>query len=149
MNCLRCGKCCTQFGVCITPFDLLRLQEATGKPASAFVSLVVDRQERERKEPAILIDGSYWLLTLARDAKEVCCFYTGKGCSVYGDRPILCRCYPFVWRGKLKPLKSRACIAIWNPNEKEAKEYEQDAKQYAKEIRAYRIIAKEWNKRGG
>ncbi|VVC01471.1 Uncharacterised protein [uncultured archaeon] len=121
----------------------------TGKPAAGLVSLIPDRLGRERKEPAILIDGSYWLLTLARDAREICCFYTGKGCAVYESRPMLCRGYPFVWKGRLRPLKSRVCIACWEPTVEEGEEYKRYAKQYLKEVSAYRKIAKEWNKKGG
>lgn len=29
-ECLRCGNCCTRFGVCVTPFDALRIMEFTG-----------------------------------------------------------------------------------------------------------------------
>jgi Fe-S-cluster containining protein len=149
VGCLRCGNCCTRFGVCITPFDILRLEQG-GKLAASFVSLVEDRQEREREEPGILIDGSYWLLALARDKKEVCCFHGREGCAVYESRPMLCRSYPFVLRkGKLVQLKSRACAKCWRLGAKEKEEYLRDAKQYAAEVAEYRKIAAEWNRKGG
>jgi Fe-S-cluster containining protein len=149
-GCLRCGRCCTQFGVCITLFDIKRIADATGKAPMHFISLIDDYENRERKEPAIIIDGKPMLLVLKRDAKEVCCFYSGNGCAAYENRPMLCRCYPFVLQnGKLIELKSRACQKKWVLDDDEKAQYERDASQYEKELAAYKRIADEWNKRGG
>ncbi|MCX6768765.1 MAG: YkgJ family cysteine cluster protein, partial [Candidatus Micrarchaeota archaeon] len=69
MNCTRCGACCTNFGVCITPYDIRRISAAISKqhPASKpseFVDTVQDYPGRERTEPALLIDGEMQILIL-------------------------------------------------------------------------------------
>jgi len=151
-SCLRCGKCCTSFGVCITPFDVARIKRVTGKEPQEFVDLVPEPPERERKEPAILIDGERSLLVLKRDAFNVCYFYSGEGCIAYGSRPMLCRSYPFRSRPAscaLKEMKSRACDIGWQPDGKEKTAYEKDCEQYGKEVRQYAKIADEWNSLGG
>jgi Fe-S-cluster containining protein len=148
--CMRCGNCCTRFGVCITPFDIKRISEAQGKPPASFVSLVLEPPQRERREPAIIIDGKRRLLVLKRDARDICCFYAASGCLSYESRPMLCRTYPFRLEGrKLVDMKSRACPMDWMPKREEKKAYLKDLMAYEKEIKAYAKLAKEWNRDGG
>ncbi len=149
-SCLRCGKCCTQFGVCVTPFDILRISEGTGMKPGAFLSLVDDYSEREREEPAVLIDGKMQIVVLKRSAGKICFFYSKEGCNIYEFRPYLCRAYPFMIRnGKITETKSRACIGYWNPGEAGKRQYLKDAKIYAKQVKEYKKIAEEWNSGGG
>jgi len=146
--CMRCGNCCTRFGVCVTPSDVRRLSEAMGKPPLSFVSLLPEPPRRERREPAIIIDGKRSLLVLKRDARNVCCFYSANGCLVYGSRPMLCRTYPFrLERGKLAGMGSRTCPMDWVP--KERKKYLDDFGAYEKELETYARLAGEWNRNGG
>jgi len=149
-DCLRCGKCCTQFGVCVTPLDIARIVECIGMKPEEFLSLVDDYAEREREEPAVLIDGKMKIIVLKRDVENVCCFYSKKGCKIYGCRPYLCRVYPFISReGKLVESKSRACVRCWNPSAEGKKQYSKYAKIYAKQVKDYGKIAEEWNSSGG
>jgi Fe-S-cluster containining protein len=153
-GCLRCGKCCTSFGVCITPFDAAAIAKATNKEPESFVSLVLEPPERERTEPSILIEGERCLLVLKRSKANVCIFYgvKGGGCINYDCRPMLCRTYPFRVSNKaseLAGMKSRACPELWVPGKGEKKRYLRDCKEYEREIAAYSKIAGEWNARGG
>jgi len=149
-SCLRCGNCCTQFGVCVTPFDIARIVECTRMKPEEFLSLIDDYPGREREEPAVLIDGKMKIVVLRRDLKEVCCFYSEDGCKIYECRPYLCRAYPFIIKeGKLEETKSRACIRCWEPGAGEKKQYLKDAKKYAKQVQEYKKIAEEWNSNGG
>lgn len=149
-GCLRCGNCCTQFGVCVTPFDIAGIIEGAGVDAEEFLSLIDDYPEREREEPAVLIDGKMQIVVLKRDLGEVCCFYSKEGCRIYECRPYLCRAYPFIIRGgKLAETKSRACIRCWEPTAAEKKQYLEDATIYAKQVKEYKKIAEEWNSEGG
>lgn len=143
---MRCGRCCTRFGVCITPFDIMRISAATGMKPEEFVSTLPEPGGREREEPAVLIGGAPSLIVLRRGEGEVCCFYSGEGCAIYENRPMLCRSYPFVSRaGKLCGIKSRACPASWEPEGAERKRYDSDCAAYSDEVRRYRQIADEWN----
>jgi len=163
-SCLRCGKCCTSFGVCITPFDMARIARATRKKPEEFVDTVPEPPKRERTEPAIVIDGGRSLLVLKRDAFNVCYFYSGDECIVYKSRPMLCRTYPFrvssplfsVQNGKpgtqdskLETVSSRACPEKWLPKCEEGRKYQRDCKKYEKEVDTYSRIADEWNSKGG
>lgn len=173
-SCLRCGKCCTRFAVCITPFDIIRIMDATGKGPAGFVDSVPEPPARERTEPAIMIDGEMSLLVLKRgDAGDcapsvpgarrarsegeanVCHFYSQSGCRVYFGRPMLCRSYPFSVQCSVSgvlnfvDVRSRACERRWLPEGAEKKQYLRDCVQYKDEVAAYKKIADEWNKAGG
>jgi len=141
MECNRCGACCTQFAVCVTPFDIIRISEATGKKPEEFVDLVDDVEgSRERKEPTVSINGENSLLVLKVKKDDVCIFYNGK-CSIYEHRPFLCRTYPFKFNGKLISTKSRVCPKKWFP---EGEEYIKNCKKYDEYIKKYQKIAKKW-----
>jgi len=161
-SCLRCGRCCTRFAVCITPFDVIRIKEATGKEPLDFVDIVPEPPARERTEPAVMIEGMPSLIVLKRDGKSVCCFYSESGCKVYSGRPMLCRSYPFrvqcavsgvpkpeTQNWKLIDMRSRACPRRWLPEVEGRKQYLRDCLQYGAEIKTYGKIADEWNKTGG
>jgi hypothetical protein len=149
-SCLRCGNCCTRFGVCVTFFDILRIQKATGKNPEEFLELIADYPEREREEPAIMIDGRPCLLVLKMEKGNLCGFYSASGCRIYENRPLLCRAYPFVLKKeKLFELKSRCCPKSWKPSKEEEQQYKKDAAQYKKEVEEYKKIAEKWNKKGG
>lgn len=145
-SCMRCGRCCTSFGVCVTPFDIIRLSKATGRNASDFVMAVEEPPERERGEPAVLIRGMRSLIVLKWRSGRDCMFYDGKGCSIYNDRPMLCRTYPFILHGgRLQSLRCRACPVPWKAD----KSYGFDLEKYESEVNAYRRIADKWNHTGG
>jgi len=153
VSCLRCGNCCTRFGVCVTHSDAKRISEATGMKPEEFLDLIPEPPEREREEPAILIDGEPCLLVLKRQIEDVCFFYNGNGCEIYKSRPMLCRSYPYKVSGLesrvLNEMYSRACPGCWHPEGKEKKQYLADCKKYRKEVEEYRKLAEEWNKHGG
>lgn len=146
-NCSRCGVCCTQFAVCVTPFDVKRIVQTTGKKPEDFLSLVPDYDDREREEPAILIDGNYYLLVLQRGMHSICTFYSKTGCTVYPNRPMLCRTYPFQF--PVQSVSNRACPKQWDPKGKEKEQYEKDCAQYQKEVAEYTTLAEKWNASGG
>ncbi|MFH0737472.1 MAG: YkgJ family cysteine cluster protein [Candidatus Micrarchaeota archaeon] len=146
-RCMRCGRCCTRFGVCLTPADIGRISRATGLATSAFVQAIPDHEDRERKEPSVLIDGERCLIVLRWRAKRICMFYTGGGCSIYAHRPILCRTYPFIRVGcALKDLGSRQCPVRWAAG---PDGYLKDIEAYERDIEEYRVIAKTWNEGPG
>ena len=152
-SCLRCGRCCTQFGVCVTSFDVKRISEATGLKPEEFLDLIPDYKERERTEPAILIDGEYSILVLKRQIDDKCFFFSNDGCSIYKSRPMLCRTYPFRVQSpascSLKEMKSRDCIESWTPDNEEKKQYVRDCKKYELQVEEYNKLVQKWNKKGG
>jgi Fe-S-cluster containining protein len=152
-SCVRCGRCCTQFGVCLTPSDVKRISSATGMAPIEFIDLIPDYADREREEPAILIGQELYILVLKRNPDNVCFFYNGSGCRIYGNRPSLCRSFPFRVSSfefaVLDEMKSRSCAEPWDPDEKAKQQYLGDCIQYKKEVEEYREAAERWNKSGG
>lgn len=144
---MRCGNCCTRFGVCVTPFDIHRISKLTGMDASDFVAVIDDPQERERHEPAVNISGKWSLLVLKWRKDRICMFYGTDKCLIYGARPMLCRTYPFVLsKHEITDIKGRVCPRAWKPSD----QYLADLKQYNREVELYKAMAAEWNRgRGG
>ena len=144
-GCQRCGRCCTSFGVCVTPFDIARISAATGMEPGKIAMIIPEPPKRKRAEPAILISGKRCLVVLCwSDETRRCMFYSISGCIAYAARPMLCRTYPFLLKaGGLESVCSRACPRRWKPDDEAA--YAADCRQYEKEVAAYRSIAAEWN----
>lgn len=148
---MRCGRCCTSFGVCTTIFDIIRIVDASGGKLVPldFVTITPEPPDRERTEPSILINGIPYLLILKWKPKkdQECVFYDkDRGCVIYESRPILCRTYPFKSeKNKLENMKSRACPCFWIPNDKT--QYLSDLKTYEKELSKYKKIVDNWNKK--
>lgn len=147
MGCLRCGACCTSFGVCIMPSDMARISLATGLKPSQFVDTVQDYPNREREEPALLIDGQKQILVIRRSKENICSFYSSSGCKIYHCRPLLCRTYPF--KKEMEEMLSRACPFRWAPDGSEKEQYSHDILLYEKELSEFQKFADEWNSRGG
>lgn len=148
-TCMRCGNCCTQFGVCITPFDIRRIAAATGMKAEEFVAVIDVPRERERHEPAVMISGRPSLLVLKWRKDRICMFYEPGKCGIYDVRPMLCRTYPFVLtRHEIADIPGRVCPRKWAPEHYAI--YGAYLEQYRREVELYRAIAEAWNRgRGG
>ncbi|MEK6982193.1 MAG: YkgJ family cysteine cluster protein [Candidatus Micrarchaeota archaeon] len=155
-SCQRCNNCCTNFGVCLTIFDISRIARETGRNPISFVDLVDDYSPRERTEPAIILNHKKYVLVLKHEQKQekeqekrVCTFFKSGGCSIYESRPYLCRTYPFILdqtqKGELKDLQNRACVVFWYPKGEAKEKYVTDLKIYFKQIEEYKKIVDKWN----
>lgn len=75
--CLRCGKCCREYAVPLTRGEAIRYTLKYG-------SVVIPYRNK-----------SY----LMRKLDGSCCFLVDRGsyteCSIYYDRPLVCKLYPF------------------------------------------------------
>jgi uncharacterized protein len=80
--------CCRQLELSLTPYDVLRLKNATGLTSSAFLEkFVIIEQENSDTFPRLY-------LTMIDDGNASCVFVSDHGCTVYEDRPGACRAYP-------------------------------------------------------
>lgn len=89
-HCLRCGECCTgeHNSVVVFPFEIERILETMGLNWLETVEAPTEGEwDRE---------GNFHTLEW-RIKKEngSCRFHSGRGCSIYQDRPLLCGTYPF------------------------------------------------------
>jgi uncharacterized protein len=89
-HCLQCGECCQgeDNSVVVFPQEIRRLLITTGLQ---WLEVVGPPKEGEWDK-----DGCFHTLEWRlKKAGESCRFYQNGRCSVYSDRPMLCRTYPF------------------------------------------------------
>ena len=93
--CFNCGpevecftKCCHGMEIILAPYDILRLKKRLGLTSPEFLlNYTIPKQHEESSLPLVL-------LKMGDDEEKTCSFLTEKGCSVYEDRPSICRYYP-------------------------------------------------------
>ena len=92
-ECTDCGDCCTSddesLAVTVFPDERRALAEA---------SEAEDASPEEVTEPSPFGGKEKFEWTVRRDGCGDCFFHQGDACSVYGDRPSVCRTYPFAVR---------------------------------------------------
>jgi hypothetical protein len=89
-HCQKCGECCRgeDNSVVVFPDEIRQLIVATGQE---WLEVVVPPKEGEWDK-----DGCFHTLEWRlKKEGESCRFYQNGRCSVYPDRPMLCRTYPF------------------------------------------------------
>ncbi len=96
-RCTRCGDCCRGLG---NDGSLVM----AGRDEVERISRMLGRPLQEVAEPypeTVEIQGARVRLgwALLRDEAGACRQYNGNRCSVYADRPHLCRTYPFMLDG--------------------------------------------------
>ena len=114
-SCLRCGECCRgeDNSVLVFPREVRRICAATGL---AWLEVAGPPEEGEWGR-----DGSFHTLEwrLKKDG-ESCRFFQEGRCSIYRDRPLLCRTYPFYLdRGELMHSECRGLGERIDPGEAE------------------------------
>lgn len=77
--CHRCLKCCHHKTIRVNPYEVARLARNRGLTTTEF-----------RKAWTVNGEG----LTLAQRENGACVFLGSDGCTVYSDRPLVCRLYP-------------------------------------------------------
>jgi len=80
-------ECCRDITIVLTPYDVLRLKNATHTPSNEFLDTYTIIIQREKRLIPMVV------LKMNEHDKR-CPFVTERGCSVYADRPWPCRMYP-------------------------------------------------------
>jgi uncharacterized protein len=76
---MRCMRCCREKQIQVDPYEIARLARRLGKTTTEFrISCTENGQ------------GNH----LKRDEDGSCVFLGEQGCTVYSDRPLVCRIYP-------------------------------------------------------
>lgn len=77
--CHRCRRCCHGKAIQVNPYEIARLARNRGLGTTEFIARFLD-------------DGQPYL---RRDPVHDACVFLGpEGCTVHGDRPLVCRVYP-------------------------------------------------------
>jgi Fe-S-cluster containining protein len=80
--------CCNNIDIMLTPYDVLRMKNRLELPSTEFLeSYTTSRIEPKTGLPQLFI-------RMEDNDKRSCPFVTAEGCSIYTDRPSMCRYYP-------------------------------------------------------
>lgn len=80
--------CCRELELALTPYDMLRLRQATAMhSAELHDTYVIEELSSEDLFPR-------FYLTMVDDGSASCVFVSGEGCTIYQHRPGACRTYP-------------------------------------------------------
>jgi Fe-S-cluster containining protein len=84
---IRCwNACCKRADVILTPYDVIRMKERLGMGSGEFL--------RAHTVPYQMDQDGIPGIKLRTDDDGACLFLTDEGCSIYSDRPTVCRYYP-------------------------------------------------------
>ncbi|MBU0591082.1 YkgJ family cysteine cluster protein [Candidatus Micrarchaeota archaeon] len=144
--CTLCNaNCCKTYTITVTPQDIIRISNATGKKPEEFA--VLHEAKLLSYDPDLVLttlDGyGYYLLGI----KSHPCIFLEKSnkCSVHSSAPLSCKRYPFAISGVLNtrfcPSLSKFLFRLKCPDI--------DDVQLKKEISDYKEIVRTWNYKPG
>lgn len=81
------NNCCKDADVFLSPYDVLRMSKGLGIPSGEFMAKYTGLIFGHAGLPAVFLE-------MKDDAEKSCPFVSDDGCSVYEDRPKLCRSFP-------------------------------------------------------
>ncbi len=91
----RCHKgvkcftaCCSNVNIALPPYDIMRIKKRLGISTAEFLEKYGDIQILDRTLLPVIT------LRMRDDEKKSCPFVTPDGCTIYEDRPNICRYYP-------------------------------------------------------
>jgi Fe-S-cluster containining protein len=116
-ECKACGRCCSEYTILLTPYDIIRLRRATGRSTSELIrdgTISIARLSFKRAFGFGPVANMFDMIGLSRDdtipvarlafperrdGKRECEFLSeeidGKRlCGIYSDRPGMCRLHP-------------------------------------------------------
>lgn len=86
---VRCfTACCSNVNIVLPPYDLLRIRKRLGLTAEEFFEKYATVEILAKTLLPVVT------LKMRDDEKKSCPFVTPEGCTIYEDRPNICRYYP-------------------------------------------------------
>lgn len=86
---VRCfTACCSNVNIALPPYDLMRIKKRLGITTAEFIERYGEIQILDRTLLPVIT------LRMREDEKKSCPFVTSEGCTIYSDRPNICRYYP-------------------------------------------------------
>ncbi len=80
--------CCSNINIVLPPYDLLRLRKRLNMTAEEFINTHCEIEMLAKTLLPVIT------LKMLKDDKKSCPFLMPDGCTVYEDRPNICRYYP-------------------------------------------------------
>jgi len=148
--CEQCqGKCCTEFTVYITHYDIKRLLDFTKWDPESFVMAYAD--DGKCTYPTVKMQEYDVRLGLTHGNKR-CVFMKTVDekniCTVQAYKPMVCRTYPFsvTQEGKLVHVEPYKCPGpVWPGSKEEEEKTIREVRQLHKEYDQYEALVKRWN----
>lgn len=81
-------KCCSRIEIVLSPYDILRLKKRLGRSSGAFLERHTTASVHEKSGLPMVA------LKMRADGERACPFLQPEGCTIYSDRPAICRYYP-------------------------------------------------------
>ena len=96
-RCTGCGNCCTGTTVYITPEDVHRIADGTGKSPREFIRFFYDKFLTIAKSDTFALRFGKRRAVMGLKWKSGHCTFLGKDnmCTIYEHRPVTCRQHPF------------------------------------------------------
>jgi hypothetical protein len=134
-------QCCGKIDIFITPYDVVRIKNRLGITSGEFLVNYVQLMELKKSKLPL------YMLKMTKEGR--CPFVTEEGCTIYSDRPVVCRYYPIGF-GLLKskevgggdfffPIKEHYCKGYEEEKEWTIREWRE-----AQEINIFDFINKDW-----
>ncbi len=97
-QCIRCGACCSAVEkdsnlVMVTPAEIRQIMDLSGFPWQEIAEPYPEKIEDEE-------GNSFTIGWCIRRNNENCRFLDDGACSIYQNRPWICRTYPFILSGE-------------------------------------------------
>ena len=152
--CASCkASCCVNFRVCLTVFDIKRIANATSLSPLDFCELVREEEVKHYEKASIFLTGrngkmGSYLPCLKRRRNGHCVFLEKNfSCSLYENRPRVCRCYPFRLdsSGKIAKVNNFRCPGDWKKEEIEREGYGEGIMNWDEECEKFAVICRRWN----
>ena len=96
-RCTGCGNCCKGTAVYITPEDVHRIADGTGKSPREFIRFFYDKFLTIAKRDAFALRLGKRRAVMGLKWKSGHCMFLDKDnmCTIYDHRPVTCRQHPF------------------------------------------------------
>jgi Fe-S-cluster containining protein len=145
--CFSCtAKCCKHYDVFIDHIDIKNLSDQLGN--FSFLKKLEYKRTFGYVPKFKLYDSGKkknWVICL-ENPNRVCTFLKNDFCTIYPDRPIICKIYPLYYdRGKVKEMKN-LCPVKWQRDPSLIERIEVDYKQLLLNFLKFETICDSWNK---
>jgi Fe-S-cluster containining protein len=139
------AECCRNHYITVTIFDIIRISEKTGKKPREFAEFYPLRLINFDNDTVLEFhDDGFPQEHILCLKSHPCIFLEGKGCSVHDFAPSACKTYPRMINGRfnmrLCPFPSGLLFRVLGTDM---------PKDYADELREYKKIVSEWNRKKG
>ncbi len=143
--CMLCkAECCRNHLITVTAFDLLRIAEDGYRAPDFAVLAPLNILNYDNDMVLEMHDSGCAEDHILALKSNPCYFLEWRRCSIHRIAPSVCKAYPKNAQGK---MIGRLCPGI--PRAMHSVIGTEIRPDYAKEVDAYRLIVKEWNKKRG